>query len=374
MNEALDLLEYGVCVTRVMDESSRAASEQTMWSTLDEFPEYKVKGRGVKRSLGGFGALGNPSSFHHAEIRKFRRFRKDVAFMPIMREYAKVRFPDEYEGVNCEALFDRIIVRCEEFGRPTAETWHRDVYGANEYKLRPLPKSLPGDEQDIIFGGWLNMSPLTQTFVCNVCTHKDVVTSEGFAQLSDAEKREAEWRLTVQAKNTSGARTLVFDDKGRVVIPPGHAVIFEQQLVHSVVSGPQPAIPQMRFAHGIRLTCETSSLFNDIDVVTTQGCVPRIPSGQVPPMYSKNHYSFFNKAGDTKFSTWGSTTFVDACLFKRVRKDGGTYHTPGSRGDTNKTANKGRFMPSLLEMGLWTSDEFAYTASDVQTLCPEALF
>ena len=62
---AEDLATLGVVVFPIMREDERSIWEQEMWDAIDEFPEYKTKGRNAQRVLGGFGAFGNPSSFHH---------------------------------------------------------------------------------------------------------------------------------------------------------------------------------------------------------------------------------------------------------------------------------------------------------------------
>ena len=53
---------------------------------------------------------------------------------------------------------------------------------------------------------------------------------------------------------------------------------------------------------------------------------------------------------------------------------GVAYATPGSHGDANPLANKGRYMPSLAEMGLFDRSH-VYTQADVEVvLPPERLF
>lgn len=70
---AQDLHTLGVAVVPFLDHSSREHWEVLLWNAMDDMPEFKVRGRGVQRVLGGFGALGNPSSFHHPTVRSFRR-------------------------------------------------------------------------------------------------------------------------------------------------------------------------------------------------------------------------------------------------------------------------------------------------------------
>ena len=52
--------------------------EEALYDAIDAFPEYKMQGRDTQRVLGGFGALGNPSSFHNPII---RRYESDAKFV-----------------------------------------------------------------------------------------------------------------------------------------------------------------------------------------------------------------------------------------------------------------------------------------------------
>ena len=372
---AADLLHHGVAVVPVMDESSRTWWEGLLWKAMDSMPEFKVKGRNVQRVLGGFGALGNPSSFHHPTVRQFRRKLKRLIVRGIFKEYVRLRFPNDTDEIRLETLFDRLCVRCDYFKEPTPEKWHRDIYDGKQYRLRDLPKSLPRNTQDIIVGGWINMSSNTQHFVGLVRTHNDPVDSDvgGFTTYTPEQIRRFRFneRLAAQANNTYG-HTVRTNGSGEIIVPPGHAIFFFQRLVHSVKGGTQPTDPSLRVFHGYRLTTEDVPLF-DHEGVLANGAVPRIPSGQMPPMYSQNHYAAFSNPNETRWRNWGRTTFVDACLFRRTTPSGGVYYTPGSLGGVNKAANTGRYMPSLRDMGLW-SDAFEYSNEEREALYPQRLF
>ena len=365
-----DLLDLGVAVLPVMDEASRSWWEGTFWNAMDEFPEYRIRGRNVQRVLGGFGALGNPSSFHHPTVRHFRDKLKRLTIAPLMKQFTSRVFGEDVV-IHLEALFDRVCVRYEEFRRPTAEAWHRDIYDAAQYGLRPLPHSLPGNTEDLLFGGWSNFDHRPQSFVALVGTHKDPVQEGGgFATFSkeDIRKHRFDERLREQANKTLGS-TIVTDANGHTIVPPGHCVVFFQRIVHSVKSGPQPDTPALRIFHGYRLTTETIPLM-DHRVAIDHGGVPRIPSGQMPPMYSANHYAAFVSADD-RWRNWAAATFQPQCLYERT-SGGYSYHTPGSIDNREPWINKNRCMPSLVQMGLW-NDAFLYSPRDVQVMTPERL-
>ena len=370
MNAGEDLAAYGVAVVPLLDAAARARWERALWAAADEFPEYVVTGRDARRVLGGFGAWGNPASFHHPTVRAFRRVVKR-ALVDALREYAReVELDDD---VAAEMLFDRMCVRYDPFLSPSAESWHRDVYDGDAFRLRALPRTLRGGTaRDQIFGGWTNLDERDQAFVGLVGTHDETfaTASGGFAVFDerDVARLGFDARLRAQAGWSFGA-TIATNERGEVVVPPGHAIVFRQDLVHAVKSGPQPRTPALRVFHGVRLTREAVPLFEDLDAVLADGAVPRIPSGQLPPMFSKNHYAQFGKADGARWREWGARTFRPACLYERTT-NGHRYWLPGGRERSLRTA---RAMPSLAAMGLHDA-RFEYSAADRAALWPERLW
>lgn len=368
------LARYGVITASVLNDETRSRWASCFWQAMDEFPEYTVRGKDAQRVLGGFGALGNPASFHHPTVQRWRVGIKRM-MQPLFREYVELQ--GFSRDTRLEKLFDRIVVRCEAFGQPTKETWHRDIYDHEKNKLRSLPSSLRRDGQpamDEMFGGWVNLSDRDQKFICIVGSHKEEAAMRaqasggGFATLTDQEiaAQDVKARLKRQANRKIG--TCRTDEDGCVIVPPGSVVLFFQRILHSVAGGKQPADPQLKIMNGLRLTRETSTLF-DHESVVLNNAVPRIPSGQIPPMYSANHYSFFPKQPELR--AWGERTFKHQCLFERVTPTGQTYFTPGSADNRDPSANRGRYMPSLAEMGLPT---YPYTQETARALQPEPLF
>ena len=224
----------------------------------------------------------------------------------------------------------------------------------------------------MLFGGWTNLDHREQRFVGLLGTHLGATAQgqAGFATFSKEEiaRLRFDERLREQANRQYG-HTLRTDVEGCVRIPPGHCILFQQHLIHSVVSGPQPETPALRVFHGLRLTGDTAPLF-DIASAVDNGGVPRIPSGQIPPMFSTNHYQFF--ASHARYQTWAERTFRRACLFARTTKTGTVYYTPGSQGNRNRAANAGRYMPSLAEMGMW-DERFAYSEWELRAMQPQRL-
>lgn len=369
---ANDLLTHGVVVVPLMDETQRANLERRVWAAIDEFPEYKVTGRDVQRVLGGCGLLGNPSSFHHPCIRSMRRFLNRLFVRELMRAYVARLYGPEFVGaVRLESLFDRLCVRCSAFGKPMADEWHRDVYKHEKDDLRPLPSTLPGGDKDVIFGGWWNLDGRDQHFVGLVGSHResyptqggfDVFSREEIAALGFSERR---WE---QRSKTIG-HSLRTNELGDIVVPPGHMILFPQNLIHAVKSGKQPPTPALRLYHGFRLTCEDRPLFEY--EAQKDGGVPRVPSGQLAVMYARNHYAAFANAKTTRWRKWGETVFKDVCLYER-KVGCFVYKTPGSISNQDVFVNKNRIMPSLTQMGLM-STIFVYTEQDERILRPSPL-
>lgn len=69
--------------------------------------------------MGSFGALGNPSSFHHPDILEIRQKVYDHV-RPVFRNTGG------FKDKNLEMLFDRFCVR-KENTKLTGESWHRDI-------------------------------------------------------------------------------------------------------------------------------------------------------------------------------------------------------------------------------------------------------
>lgn len=248
--------------------------------TLEHFPEYNrddrdatrdARGNKIAYALGGFGALGNPASFHNPFVRKLRQWAMTAAVDGVFSSYVQLYHDD---NTRLEALFDRMMFR-PKGAAPSAESWHRDV----------TPKEYL-HEDDEVFGGWLNLDSENQYFSYVPESHKGVdarMLKPKFAALkrytNAKSKTETEdWR-DAEAKRT------------RFVVKPGYLVIFPQHIVHEVVAD-KAKRDMYRLFMGWRLTRDQRSMFDVTSVIAQQG-VPRLPSNQEPPMYSLNHQSFF---------------------------------------------------------------------------------
>lgn len=273
-----DLVKHGVTVVPCLSPDLTQYCNSEVFNALKQFPEYKNHDREYVK--GAFGALGNPASFHCPIVRSIR--------LKAMIEVAPV-FAPLANGMNLCQLVDRLCIR-RKGTAPGKESWHRD-----QSKLR--------DDKETVFGGWLNLDNQSQYFSCVPGTHTERSSQSGFLKLDGD-----------------------YDSKKVLVeIPPGHVVIFYQHIVHEVLSK-KSKIDSLRLFIGWCITPLTTSPIENLEnLIKTQSVIP-LSSGQIPPMYSPNHASFFAK----DLEEWSKHMFHERCL-------------NGSRVE--------RYMRSLLEYG-----------------------
>ena len=362
-NFAKILHDDGIVVIPFLTQTGCDDLNNEFWETCNQFPEYarrSTPANPVKRVQGGFGAFGNPSSYHHPTVRSWRKLIKDNISKPLFREY------ERQNGTNrkIEMMYDRMCERQRYNGSISAEKWHRDIY---DRTLGPGLSAL--EENDEIFGGWLNMNEhggpdRDQYFVGVKSTHKgpdydlDVASVGGGFSVIPPNRHAYYRELCIEQTGK--------DRKGQpmgVQVPPGCIIIFPQRIGHSVKSGTQPDEPSVRLFTGHRLTNSDTPLF-DLDEVFETQCVPRIPSGQLPPMYSSQHYAFIPNT----MIPW-SAEFKDVVLYDRTvasgKNEGLAYRTPGSK---RAKLNAQRVMGSLEEFGMKFEE---YSEEDKQVLKPE---
>ena len=203
--------------------------------------------------LGGFGATGCPSLTHHPEARILRQ----SVYDEILPEFRNL-----FQGRRLEILPDRFSVR-RKGTTIGGESWHRDVG----------PKS-PGD---IIYGGWVNLDPpgsVPQYFSCipgNILPLD--VDPMGFAKFPKEEN------VALEAS---------FKQTGKIAVPPGHIIMFNQSIAHKI-TGSTAKTTSYRQYIGWRITDELEPVYNKQLYMETQS-MPPIPSGQIAPMYAKLHW------------------------------------------------------------------------------------
>lgn len=259
--------------------------------TLQALPEYRrdpkdptknASGKTLRYAMGGFGALGVPSSFHNPLVRDLRS-RCMAAVQPVLAEYAGEYFLNSATA-KIEQLVDRMLYR-PAGDKPSAESWHRD-------------QSPDRKDGDLILGGWINLDAKEPQHLCCVPgSHSGVQPSSGgFAPITDKKKR-AEYKQKARD----------------VCVQPGEILLFVQEMVHQVRAKVLKHDMQRLFL-GWRITYSAQPLqiaaFNQL-----QGQSPvLLKSGQRPPMYARLHWA--NWAD--RLSDWATESLQDSLLCERT--------------------------------------------------------
>lgn len=267
----------GVTTIPVLSSSQLEEYRKLLKQEMTQFPEYlRNTTNKLVYVLGGFGALGNPSSFHNPTIRKLRRkvYQQAIArlFRQLANDYQEV-LEDKEKEYHLEVLFDRFMYRLKGTS-PSAESWHRDV-----------AKDSMIDFNDEIYGGWINLDTESQYMSCIPGSHLGVRLKglkSGFA--------------TIEKKDIDKFKPY----KQLFEIKPGHCIIFPQYLLHEVVSKKAP-YDMMRLFTGWRLSTTGNSFYTKegLDKIIRTQDTPYLPSGQKTPIYAANHGSFFLKKNFT---------------------------------------------------------------------------
>jgi hypothetical protein len=262
-----ELITDGVSVFPVLTKNELKCYHDHFYKEIKKFPEYLPTAKIYVQ--GGFGALGNPGSFHNTTVRTLR-MRLMFSIIPLLSKYPKIN--------KIEQLIDRMSIR--RVGTSLSkESWHRDI-------------SKDTIKGDIIFGGWINLDLNNeQKFSCvkgtQITDESEIKDKKGFAKISTTEG------------------TKLNKQKSVIKIPPGHQIIFYQNIIHEVLSVKQTQ-ESIRLYSGWRLTTNSNPLIKDfIERIKNQAIIP-LPSSQLPPLYSASHINFHRDAT----IKWSKETFL----------------------------------------------------------------
>lgn len=285
-----ELKKDGVCTIPVLDEKERKCYNKDFYDSMYKFPEfYKNEKPPNKNTLfvkGSFGAFGNPSSFHNYTVRllRLRVMKPGVKLLSDM-----IPKPTENkEKYYISQLIDRMSLRIKGT-KLTPETWHRDE----------TPNIPPSTD---IFGGWINLDDKPQYFSCVKGTQISFLEGSG----SQAEKKGFSKISPEQVKKERYEQR-----KSKITVPPGHLIIFYQNIVHEVLPVKQEH-NSIRLYIGWCISTSKKSIIDYTESIKNNGIV-QIPSKQKPPMYSKNHASLHLKST----IQWSKDTFDEKLLEHR---------------------------------------------------------
>jgi hypothetical protein len=298
------LQRIGVTTIPIISVNELEEIQERFNTTLEHFPEYNRSSEDYRLNsvgdtlvyvLGGFAALGNPSSFHNPLVRELRvKCWKQVIklFNKMIKRYYDKNLKDNYK---IEVLFDRMMYRMAG-QKAVAEAWHRDV----------MPPELI-DQRDEVFGGWINLDNTNQYFSCIPGSHLGITQRDipsGFDAMKKREiaimmkkkdVKEAVKKMTKAHKDKYLEKLIkpIMNDVGkmrhRFKVPPGHMIIFPQYIMHEVVAC---AVKHnmYRLFLGWRMTVQDEPL-RDNDMYMREQAVVPLPGGMTPPMYAASHQS-----------------------------------------------------------------------------------
>lgn len=231
------LNETGVVVVPFLSSVELEAARAQFCETLESFPEFLP---GTERFvLGGFGALGNPASFHNPLVRRLR-----VLATERLAPMLGAAFP----GYFISQLFDRMLHRPIGTG-PTAEKWHRDI-------------TADIGDGNCILGGWVNLGTEREQFIHSPRTHRDATSATGFALENPPPH--------------GGTQALV---------PPGYVVMFYQNILHRIAGGKATTVHQRLFLSWF--VSPNPQPHRKWDAIIAEQGVASLPSAQIPPMYPR---------------------------------------------------------------------------------------
>lgn len=263
------LISDGVAVVPVYDRFA----VQLLWKSLQteimlqrEFTEDAYN-TGIEPVIGAFGALGTPSSFHLPTIRQVRQHLTDL----VQADLATGDWPGT---TTIQALFDRLSIR-KPGTRQAHGQWHRDTPpgliqfpSSDDPIFRHKSAILAPNTAELIYQGWLNLSPdQVQYFRCVPGSHDISSVGQGF---SKCPKPDCHTIYSVK---------------------PGEMILFDNRILHTIDTTVNSSL-SVRLFTPFALNSTGKNFYPDRyleNVLSLQStCV--LPSGQLPPIYSPNHY------------------------------------------------------------------------------------
>jgi hypothetical protein len=341
----MNLFQDGVSIVPLLSQEKTRHYRQQFQNI--QFPEFiQHDGSYV---MGGFGAYGNPASFHNPIVRELR-----METTPHMTEFFKRQFQGAFpeETFYIERLFDRMCVRKTGTTIPK-ETWHRDLNPMTMVLVDKKEKLYTPRSNEHIFGGWINLDDTPQYFSCALSTHTDPIVLK---------KGRSESGFTAQEKASHDIKPT------KVPVPPGHAVVFYQRILHQVAPHryKQDSFRQFQL---FRIVCSSivpEPLFprETIHKWIHDQATPLLPSGQHPPMFSSNHSSIYLFRDNQHDPIEFSKKIHPHCLKQQ------TCHSGKNKGRSYTIVH--RFMTSLREYGLPLYP--SYKEEETKILFPQKLF
>lgn len=277
----MSLLVDGYQIVRISEINQLPLIRELIESAIGDAKYFNPDS--PSKVLGKFQALGDPVSMWHPLLLQARNsIHRNV--QPFLKEYSTISCKFVQEKVKFCSVMDRLMIRPHGISID-GEDWHRDVG-----KLDTLPK----DGNLDFFGGFTNFDDTSQRFRCVPGSHKGIDVRnipDGFLKIPKEYYSLCEEKaLTVE-------------------VPPGCHIIFHQHIIHTIIKN-KNMNTMYRLFHGFIIS--DSENFKEYifggesglaSLALTQS-VPRLPSGDIWPIFTKRHQMFkvkpFKIIEDTK--------------------------------------------------------------------------
>jgi hypothetical protein len=318
----LDQDDGGWVAVPLLDETKLGHLRERLLNQIRHAPEINPRlGKAWHYAKTGFGTLNVSSSFHNAIVRNLRH-KADARLKHMFAEVARTRYHGDTD-VYLEQIVDRVLIR-QPGQTPTAEAWHRDESKIAELEMeeegitnahKVYRKSQVGAlVNDMIFGGWINLNDFTEYLSAIPGTQLDNNAGEGFSTIKADQHQELNLR------------------RRRLAVPPGHILVFFENMVHEVL--PNPADErQMRLFTGFRISQNNSPFFPDVEDLLWTMSPMALKSGEAAHAYGTMTWSSgvskrsaekptAGTTGLLNLQRWAEETFTEENLTTRLARSG----------------------------------------------------
>ena len=279
------LTTKGYCVLPVLTSAEVSSARARLVVELRRDPYYKDATLAWNQGMvmGGFGGLATPHSYHNPVIRELRLRVHEVGVQLCPPGMVIEQCPDR--------TMSRAVQQC-----PGSESWHRDE----------SPSAGPGST---IFGGWINLNDHDEFFAC--CPGSQRGSQRTGTSGSSGSDKNFQTIPKEERPKWKAAEV-------KVVVPPGHMVVFYENIVHRVYAGKKRR--EYRLFVGWRIGTRGGTPGNPpIDPTLRDRMVhhqvPKIKGGMQPPVYARQHMASWIE----RVAAWSVNVKDEHCYDHLVR-------------------------------------------------------
>ena len=344
LEQAQYLIRHGYIIVKGVDGASLRKKLEEMMMAAPEFIDHpSFEEVTVERGyiLGGTAFAGSPSVFNN-EV-SLRWHDETAAYLMEMIQ-ALAGLSGIREVKLARILHDRIQIR-PAGATASAESFHRDLPGMMQ-------------EEEWCIGGFQNCDAGNQYF-CGVKGSHTLTTPSGagFSKIDQAGQKEYKARLAAQANQHDT------DSKGKIIVPPGHLILFFSNMVHAVNASKVP-YTSVKIFFGLRLTPHISTGMVGIDKrpLTYEAVVARMKANDVIPLGSGQTPAFY----PGMYHVFPETLLPKAEVFVERMLVPGAMRYPIR--EANSRHDYTRSVKSLAELGL---PLYTYRQDQFEAMLPQ---